>query len=70
MSKANESSADFIVIGAGIIGTSIAFHLANRRAGRIVVIDKEHVAKGEMVLSSDTNALHLPRRGAACGEER
>src|SRR5579864_8960300 len=58
MSKANGSSADFIIIGAGVTGTSIAFHLAKRRAGRIVVIDKEHVAKGGSGRSSALVRMH------------
>jgi len=38
--------ADFVVIGAGIIGCSIAYHLAERRAGRIVVLERDEIARG------------------------
>jgi sarcosine oxidase subunit beta len=58
MSTLSVKSADFIIIGAGVIGTSIAFHLAKRRAGRIVVIDKEHVANGGSGRSSALIRMH------------
>jgi sarcosine oxidase subunit beta len=35
-----------VILGAGVMGTAIAFHLAKRKAGKIVVIDKGHVAQG------------------------
>ena len=38
--------ADIVILGAGVMGASIAFHLAKRNAGRIVVIDKDHVGRG------------------------
>ena len=34
------SSADVVIIGAGIIGFSVAFHLARARFGQIVLVDK------------------------------
>jgi sarcosine oxidase subunit beta len=33
-------TADIVVLGAGVTGASIAYHLAWRRPGRIVVVDK------------------------------
>jgi glycine/D-amino acid oxidase-like deaminating enzyme len=45
MSLVNSSSlprtADVVILGAGVMGTSIAFHLAKRKAGRIVILDKD-----------------------------
>lgn len=41
------TTADIVVLGAGVMGTSIAFHLAKRKAGKIIVIDKDHVGRGE-----------------------
>ncbi len=34
-------SADVVIIGAGIIGNSIAWHLARRGAGKVVVLEKD-----------------------------
>lgn len=34
-------SADAVIIGGGVIGCSIAYHLAARRAGRIVLLERE-----------------------------
>ncbi len=35
--------ADVVVIGGGIIGASIAYHLAGLGAGRIVLLEREHL---------------------------
>lgn len=39
-------SADVVVIGAGVHGASMAFHLAKAGAGRVVLLDKAGVAAG------------------------
>ena len=39
-------TADVVIIGAGIVGCSIAYHLARQRAGRIVVLERELVCSG------------------------
>jgi hypothetical protein len=39
-------TADVIVIGGGVMGTSIAFNLARRRAGRVVLLEKNTVCSG------------------------
>jgi sarcosine oxidase subunit beta len=54
----DRSTADFVVIGAGVMGTSIAFHLARRNAGRIVVVDKGVVADGGSGRSSALIRMH------------
>jgi len=41
-----DSRADILVIGAGVTGASLAFHLARRRAGRVTVLDQESVGFG------------------------
>ena len=38
-------TADIVIVGAGVMGASIAFHLAQRNAGTIVVLDKDHVGR-------------------------
>jgi sarcosine oxidase subunit beta len=39
-------TCDILVVGGGIIGTSIAFHLAIRRPGRVLLLEKAHVGAG------------------------
>src|ERR1700730_8360956 len=52
------SPADFVILGAGVIGASIAFHLAKQKAGKIVVIDKSHVGQGGSGRSSALIRMH------------
>ena len=58
MSRELPASADFVVLGAGVMGASIAFHLARRKAGRIVVLDKGDVAHGGSGRSSALVRMH------------
>jgi sarcosine oxidase, subunit beta len=51
-------TADVIIVGAGVMGTSIAFHLAKRKAGKIVLIDKDHVGRGGSGRSSALIRMH------------
>ena len=51
-------SADVVIVGAGVMGTSIAFQLARRKAGRIVIIDKDHVGRGGSGRSSALVRMH------------
>jgi glycine/D-amino acid oxidase-like deaminating enzyme len=51
-------TADIVILGAGVMGASIAFHLAQRKAGKIVVIDKGHVAQGGSGRSSALIRMH------------
>ena len=51
-------TADFVVLGAGVMGASIAFHLARRGAGRVVVVDKGDVACGGSGRSSALVRMH------------
>jgi sarcosine oxidase subunit beta len=57
-SGALPSTADIVVLGAGVMGASIAFHVAKRRAGKIVVIDKDHVGRGGSGRSSALVRMH------------
>jgi len=51
-------NADFIILGAGVMGASIAFHLARRSAGRIAVLDKDHAGSGGSGRSSALVRMH------------
>ena len=44
-------SADVVVIGAGLFGTSIAFQLGRRRAGSVVLLERDRVGAGDSGLS-------------------
>jgi sarcosine oxidase, subunit beta len=54
----NAATADIVILGAGVMGASIAFHLAKRKAGKIVVIDKNHVGHGGSGRSSALIRMH------------
>jgi len=51
-------SADFIVIGTGVTGASIAFHLMKRKAGRVLVLDRNLAAQGSSSRSSALVRMH------------
>ncbi len=51
-------AADIVILGAGVMGASIAFHLARRKAGQIVVVDKDHVGRGGSGRSSALIRTH------------
>lgn len=58
MSSLEQKSADYVILGAGVMGASIAFHLARRGAGRILVLDKGDVASGGSGRSSALIRMH------------
>ncbi len=39
-------SADVVIVGGGVNGASIAYHLARRGAGRVVLVEKDFLAAG------------------------
>src|SRR5574341_1240477 len=39
-------TADIIIIGAGIVGCSVAYHLAMQGSPRVVVVEKELICSG------------------------
>ena len=41
-----EKSADVVIIGGGVIGTSIAYRLAMRKAGRVLLLEKGQLGEG------------------------
>jgi len=51
-------TADIIVIGGGVIGTSIAYHLARRGAGQVVLLERKHLGAGSTGTSSGLVRMH------------
>ena len=45
-------TADVVIIGAGIMGASTAYHLARLGAGRVVVLERGTVCSGSTALAS------------------
>jgi glycine/D-amino acid oxidase-like deaminating enzyme len=60
MSNGNShpKTADIAIVGAGVMGASLAFHLARRQPGSIVVIEKDHVGRGGSGRSSALIRMH------------
>jgi glycine/D-amino acid oxidase-like deaminating enzyme len=55
---------DAIVIGAGVIGTSTAFHLARLGARKVLVLDRKTV--GEGTTSQSSGILRTTIRSRKC----
>jgi glycine/D-amino acid oxidase-like deaminating enzyme len=55
-------SADVVVIGAGVNGASIAFQLARRGAGRVVLLERRHFGAGATGKSGALVRAHYPNR--------
>jgi sarcosine oxidase subunit beta len=53
-----ERTADAVIIGAGVMGTSTAFQLGRRGVKRVVVLEKNTVASGSSGRSSALVRLH------------
>lgn len=51
-------SYDFIVIGAGVIGSSVAFHLAELGAKRVLVLERSQIGDGTGAQSSGILRTH------------
>lgn len=56
--KALPKTADIVILGAGVMGASIAFQLAQRGAGKILVLDKEFAGSGGSGRSSALVRMH------------
>ncbi len=55
-------TADIVVIGAGVNGASTAFHLAQRKAGRIIIVEQGSVANGATGKSGALVRCHYANR--------
>src|SRR5947209_11167049 len=55
-------TCDFLIVGGGVIGTSIAFHLAQRRAGRVVLLEKSYLGAGSSGKSGAIVRQHYSNR--------
>ncbi|MCA9876347.1 MAG: FAD-binding oxidoreductase [Thermomicrobiales bacterium] len=49
-----ERSADIVIVGGGIMGASLAWRLAQQRAGRVLLLERDVIAAGA---SGRTGAL-------------
>lgn len=58
-------TADAVVIGGGVMGTSIAHHLARRRFGRVVLVEKRTICSGTSAKSSAIVRTHYTTRQTA-----
>ncbi|HXF82810.1 MAG TPA: FAD-binding oxidoreductase [bacterium] len=50
--------AEIVIIGGGVIGTSTAFQLARRHAGRVIVLERETVGAGPTARTIGIIRLH------------
>lgn len=55
-------TADVVVIGGGVTGTSIAYHLARLGAGQVVLLERKHLAAGSTGTSSGLVRMHYDNR--------
>src|SRR5262245_34167372 len=52
-------TADAVVIGGGIHGTNVAFHLARRRAGKVVLLEKTAIGAGASGKTGGLGGTHF-----------
>jgi sarcosine oxidase subunit beta len=50
--------ADVVVVGGGVTGASITFHLARMGAGQVVLLERKHLAAGSTGTSSGLVRMH------------
>ncbi|NOZ71171.1 MAG: FAD-binding oxidoreductase [Chloroflexi bacterium] len=51
-------TADIIIVGGGVIGASLAFHLTQRRAGKVLLLERKYLAAGATGKSSGLVRTH------------
>jgi len=64
-SRVSVETADVVVVGAGLFGTSIAFQLASRGAGSVVLLERETVGAGDSGLSFSMVRRHYSNEAPA-----
>jgi sarcosine oxidase subunit beta len=47
-----QDSADFVVVGGGCIGVSVAYHLAKRKAGSVLLLERANLLGTESTSKS------------------
>jgi sarcosine oxidase, subunit beta len=52
------STADVVVVGGGVVGTSVAFHLCSRGVGRVVLCERRFLAAGATGKSGALVRMH------------
>jgi sarcosine oxidase subunit beta len=55
-------NCDILIVGGGVMGTSIAWQLARRRAGRVVLLEKSYLAAGSSGKSGAIVRQHYSNR--------
>lgn len=55
-------SCDILIVGGGVIGTSVAYALARRRAGRVVLLEKSFLGAGSSGKSGAIIRQHYSNR--------
>src|SRR5262245_10410250 len=55
-------TCDVLIIGGGVIGTSIAFALAKRQAGRVLLLETSHLGAGSSGKSGAIIRQHYSHR--------
>jgi sarcosine oxidase subunit beta len=56
------ATSDILIVGGGVIGTSIAWHLARRKAGQIVLLEKSFLGAGSSGKSGAIIRQHYSNR--------
>src|SRR5580658_1567079 len=55
-------NCDILIVGGGVMGTSIAWQLAKRKCGRVVLLEKSHVGAGSSGKSGAIVRQHYSNR--------
>src|SRR5947209_2238752 len=63
-------TCDILIVGGGVIGTSIAYHLAARRPGRVVLLEKSYLGAGSSGKSGAIVRQHYSNRLTAVMAQR